>query len=458
MYQPLPLQHPRRNDPEMPVGIILDSRSVDQQQGGSMNGKDKLRRALNHQDTAVPVDFGSNAVTGMHVRIVAALREHYGLERHPVKVIEPYQMLGMIEEDLKLAIGVDVDGIYPRGTMFGFANEDWKPWKAPWGQELLVSGHFNVTTSAAGDTRIHPAGDLTAPASAVMPSSGYFFDTIIRQEAFDEDHLRAEDNLEEFGPLTDADLAYFKADADAVRERQATGQARGVCANFGGTGLGDIALVTAPMLRHPKGIRDITEWYISTAARQDLLHEIFSRQVDIALQNLARIKALVGDVPDVAFICGTDFGTQTSSFCSTETYDTLYHPYYKRVNDWIHQHTGWKTFKHCCGAVENFMEHFIASGFDIVNPVQISATGMDPRLLKQRYGDRLVFWGGGVNTQKQLPYATPAEVRDNVLQLCDIFAKGGGFVFNAVHNVQANVPIQNVVAMIEAVKEFNGGH
>jgi uroporphyrinogen-III decarboxylase len=131
-------------------------------------------------------------------------------------------------------------------------------------------------------------------------------------------------------------------------------------------------------------------------------------------------------------------------------------PYYKRINDWIHQHTSWKTFKHCCGAIESFMPKFIEADFDIINPVQISAKGMDPANLKEKYGNELVFWGGGVDTQKTLPYGTPQEVRDEVLSLCELFIRDGGFVFNTVHNIQANVPVENVVAMINAIGEFNG--
>jgi uroporphyrinogen-III decarboxylase len=102
------------------------------------------------------------------------------------------------------------------------------------------------------------------------------------------------------------------------------------------------------------------------------------------------------------------------------------------------------------------MDSFIRAGFDIINPVQINAAGMDPVKLKQKYGRDLVFWGGGIDTQKILPFAKPAEVREHVLRTCDIFNKDGGFVFNTVHNIQANVPVENVVAMLEAIQEFNG--
>ena len=132
----------------------------------------------------------------------------------------------------------------------------------------------------------------------------------------------------------------------------------------------------------------------------------------------------------------------------------LWLPYYRKVNDWIHQHTGWKTFKHSCGAVEPLMKHFIDAGFDIINPVQINAAGMDPVKLKKNYGDKLVFWGGGVDTQGAFAFGTPAQVRDQVKKQCEILNKNGGFVFNTVHNIQANVPFMNVVAMLEALKEL----
>ena len=415
-----------------------------------MDSRTRLVTALAHREGPVPIDLGATATTGLHVSVVAALREHYGLQPEPVKVIEPYQMLGEVDEGLKAAIGVDVEGVWPRETMFGFPNEHWRPWRTPWGQEVLVSRHFR-TTREGEDTLIYPRGDTSAPASGRMPGGGWFFDTIIRQPPLDEATLNVEDNLEEFGPLDEAALAAFRRDVDAASR---TG--RGVIANFGGTGLGDIALVPAPMLARPRGIRDVEEWYVSTVARKDYVREIFDRQTGIAVANLARIGDALDDGVDVLFVCGTDFGTQTSTFCSRETFDSLWAPSYGLINGWVHAHTGWRTFKHCCGAAEPLIESFIASGFDVLNPVQVSARGMDPATLKARYGGRLVFWGGGVDTQKTLPFGTPAQVRDEVLRRCEVFARGGGFVFDAIHNVQAKTPIANVIAMIDAVHEFNG--
>ncbi|MFP4536020.1 MAG: methyltransferase, partial [Spirochaetaceae bacterium] len=265
-----------------------------------MSGRELLQNALDHKEGKVPIDFGSTPVTGIHCTVVEKLRKHYGLEERPVKICEPYQMLGMIEEDLKEAIGVDVDGIYPRNTMFGFPLTDWKEWRAPWGQLLLVPGKFVTTTDEKKDYYLYPEGDTSVSPSGRLPDGGYFFDAVIRQEHFDEENLNVEDNLQEFNPLSDEDLEHFRRSVEEVSK-----SGRGVIANVGGTGLGDIALVPAMNLKDPRGIRDVEEWYVSTVMRQDYLHEIFDRQTDIAVKNLERVKDILGDTVQSLFICGT---------------------------------------------------------------------------------------------------------------------------------------------------------
>ena len=417
-----------------------------------MTSRERVLATLHHKEPdRIPIDFGSTAVTGVHVSCVDALRRHFGLGRAPVKVHEPYQMLGLIEPDLQQALGLDADGVISRKTIFGFPNRDWKEWRMPDGLEVLVSEDFRTTMSGNGDILIFPEGDTTAPPSGRMPSDGYFFDTIVRQEPLIEENLNPQDNLEEFAPISDEDLAHLKA---GVGEANRSGRA--VVANFGGTAFGDIALVPAPFLKNPKGIRDIAEWYMSTTSRRDYVHQIFARQAEIALGNLEKIYAAVGNTVDAVFLCGTDFGTQTSSFCSVSTFRNLYFPYYKQLNDWIHSHTTWRCFKHSCGSVEKFIPSFIESGFDILNPVQCSATGMAADQLKAKYGDRLTFWGGGVDTQRVLPFGTPDEVRAQVLERCRTFGPGGGFVFNSIHNIQARTPVANILAMLNAVREYNG--
>jgi hypothetical protein len=413
-----------------------------------LTSRERVQLALGHRTPdRIPVDFGSTFVSGIHVSVVAALRRHFGLDPGPVKVIDPGQMLGEVDEDLKRALGIDTESVFRSGTKFGFPARDWKPWRMYDGLEVLVPGGFNVTVDENGDTLMHPEGDLSAPASARMPNGGYFFDAIIRQQPFDEDKLNPANNLEEHGPISESELDHLERE---VRRAAATGRA--VVASFGGTSFGDIAHVPGVGLKYPKGIRDITEWYMSTRSRPDYIRAVFEGQCDIAIANLERIAARVGDMVDVINICGTDFGTQKSSFCSVATFRDLWLPQYRRVNDWVHKNTRWKTFKHSCGAVEKFIPSFLEAGFDILNPVQCSAAGMEPEGLKQKYGRDIVFWGGGVDTQQVLPFGTPEGVREQVRRRCKIFASGGGFVFNAIHNIQACTPVDNVLAMLDAVR------
>lgn len=140
-----------------------------------MTSRERVKAALNHQQPdAIPIDFGGTAVTGIHVSCVAALRDYYGLDKRPVKVHEPYQMLGWIDNDLKKAMGIDVEGVYGPRTMFGFPTQDWKPWKTYDGLEVLVPGNFNFKTDDNGDTLIFPEGDMTVPPSGKMPKGGTF--------------------------------------------------------------------------------------------------------------------------------------------------------------------------------------------------------------------------------------------------------------------------------------------
>jgi len=418
-----------------------------------MNSKQILQDALNHRQGAkIPVDFGASPVTGIHVFTVEKLRAYYGLPWKPVKVVEPFQMLGEVDDDLVKAMDIDVLPMWGRSTILGTVNEGWREFKTFWGQTVQISADFGLRYDENGDLLSFPEGDTSVAASAKMPKSGYFFDAIERETPpFDDSNPNVEENLEEFNYISNVELNHF---ITLAAQLKTTG--KGILANFGGTALGDIALVPAIALKHPKGIRGIAEWYMSTLTRSEYIMEVFERQTEIAVENLKKVHAAVGDMPDVAYICGADFGTQSSLFCDAATFAYLYKPYYKKINDWIHANTGWKTFKHSCGAVFPLIAEFIDAGFDILNPVQINADGMDSQKLKDTFGSRIVFWGGGVDTQKVLPYGTPEQVREHVLHQCEVFGKNGGFVFTSVHNVQVNVPIENVVAAIDAVKEFNG--
>ena len=416
-----------------------------------MTSRERLQATLNHQQPdRVTVDFGATAVTGIHVSALHRLRQHVlGKSDYLVKVIEPYQMLGEMDDELRAALGIDVIGVPGRTSLFGTVQKNWKPFTLFDGTTCLVPGNFNVTPAPDGGWHIYPEGDATAPASGHMPKGGYFFDSIIRQEPIDEDNLNPEDNLEEFGLLGKEDLAFYHQQVRWLDERKDCGTILGLP----GAAFGDIALVPAQFLKHPKGIRDVQEWYMATVANRDYVYEVFERQSEIALKNIQTLIDLFGDRVQAAFETGTDFGTQRSLFISVEAYRDLYKPFHKKLNDYIHSHSNWKVFIHSCGAISELIPDLIEAGFDILNPVQCSATGMDPAMLKREFGKDLVFWGGGVDTQHTMPSGTPGDVYREVSERIAIFNRDGGFVFDAIHNIQGDTRVENLLALFDAIRD-----
>jgi len=415
-----------------------------------MTSRERVRAALNHcQPDAVPVDFGSTVVTGIHA--VSMLRETFGLSRSRdrVKVFEPFQMLGVIEEDLREKLLGDCIGLFHRGTVFGFDNCNWKNWELFDGSKVLVPGKFNTIPDENGDILMYPEGDRSASPSARMPQGGRYFDNTLRQRPIDDSRLNPADNVEEYGPIPDAEIERIGDEAGRL-------YAETDCAlvyNLPGASLGDISDIPGPGLKEPKGIRSEEEWYISTVLRGDYVFEVLSRQCDIALDNLKRAREALGERIEVIKITGADFGTQRGPLYSPDVYRGLFKPFHARLCAWVHRNTSWKTFIHTCGGIRPLMEDFIDAGFDIINPVQTSAAGMEPGLLKRDFGDRIVFWGGGVDTQHTLPFGTPEMVYREVRENISVFNRKGGFIFNAIHNIQAGTPAKNILAMLEAIKD-----
>jgi hypothetical protein len=383
----------------------------------------------------------------MHISTVYRLRQALGLDKPgtPVKVIEPFQMLGEIKPDLMAALGIDVVVLGGLGTSFGFKLEGWKEWTSFDGTPTLVPGGFNTIPEPEGDLLMYPEGDRYVPPSGRMPRGGYYFDVIVRQPPIEESKLKVEDNLEEWSLISDAELEHFKRES----ERLYTETDKAIVLNLGQLALGNISRVPGPGLKHPKGIRDVEEWYISMSTRREFIYRVFEAQTEINLANLKKIQQAVGNRATAAYLTGADFGAQNGPFIAPKTYRELFLPFHKQINDWVHKHTTWKTFIHSCGSVFDLTEDFIAAGFDVLNPVQTSAAHMDPGELKRTFGERITFWGGGIDTQRTLPFGSLDEVRGEVRERLKLFGPGGGFVFNAVHNIQALVPVANVVAMYE---------
>ena len=441
---------------EESMNILFKEKAAIKENGPqSCTATSRLRivETCNHiEPDRLAVDFGGCGQTGIHVSIVYRLRQHFGLDKPgtPVKIVEPYQMLGEVADDLAEILHSDTVPVTGTSTMFGFPQKEFKEFLLHDGTPTLVPVDFNTQYEPNGRLFQYPCGDRTCEPGCVMPAGGFFFDGIVRQEPIVEEQLNPEDNLEEFDFVEETELEYYAGESKRLFETTD----RALFCGFGGLSFGDVALVPGPFLRHPKGIRDIAEWYVSLATRKNFIHAVFERQTEIAVENLERLHNAVGERITVIHTNGTDFGTQNGPFLSTKSYRELFLPYQKRINAWIHANTTWKTFMHCCGGVRPLLDAFAEAEFDILNPVQCSAAGMDGKALKKEYGKTFVFWGGGVDTQKTLPFGSPDEVRQEVGERIETFAPGGGFVFSSIHNVQALTPIENLLAMIETVGRY----
>jgi hypothetical protein len=418
-----------------------------------MTSRERVQLAINHQQPdRVPLDLGSTGQTGISASTLYQLRRALGLETHPIYVHEPFQLLGEVEQDVRAALGVDVIGIWNPKTLFGTKNERWKPWQMPDNTPVLIGEPFEYDVDAQGNTLAYPQGDRSVPPSVKLPQGGFFFDNLDRGVVVNEHDLNARRDYQAlYGVYSDEDARRFEREVT----RWYTESEYALFLNFYGGSFGDVVIIPGPYETHPRGIRRIEDWYAAHALHPEYIQELFEMQAEIALQNLAILKQAVGDKVQIIGVSGTDFGSQNGVLISPRQFRKLYKPYFTRLNDWIHQNTSWKTFFHCCGSIVRLLDDFVEMGVDILNPVQCSAAGMDPVMLKEKYGAKLVFWGGGIDTQHVLPFGTPAEVRAQVRERLQLFAPGGGYVFNTIHNIVGKTPVENVLALFEELHAFN---
>jgi hypothetical protein len=413
-----------------------------------MTSRERVRRAINHElPDMVPLDLGSTSVTGIHVSSYGKLKKLLGIYGGEIRLIDPFQMLAEVEEPVRRKLGIDTFGLQPPSTPFGFKNENWKPWRLFDGTEVMVSGHFEYDIDANGDILLYPGGDRGVPPSGKMARDGYYFDAIMRQKPIEEKELDPKKWVDQtYSLYSDEDLAYLEK--TSLRFFEETDYA--IIGNFCDGGLGDIGVVPGLNVKDPEGIRDPEEWYISLVTRREYIREIFAYQTELVLKNLEMYHEACGDRIDVIDVSETDFGGQRGLLISVDLFRDLFKPYLRQINDWIKNNTGWKIFYHSCGSIGELIDDFIEIGVDILNPVQYSAEKMDLEKLKIKYGDKLVFWGGGIDTQWVLPFEKPNNVREEIIKNVRILSHGGGFVFSTIHNLQANVPAENLKALFDA--------
>jgi uroporphyrinogen decarboxylase len=379
-----------------------------------MNSRQRVQTALAHEEAdRLPIDMGSSVVTSIAIPTYAALREHLGLPRREIRVLETVQQIAAVDEDVLDILGVDVIPV--------FANP-------PAGYRPVF-----VDEGGRGDSFKDEFG-----ATLRRPRGGFYYDW---QEC----------PLSE--PSTEALTKMPWPDpADPVRYRGLRKQVEQLRARTDRALFG-MAPCGHDLFNQILRVRGMENGLMDMVADPGFAEAFFDRLTQTICTAQTLFLKEVGDLIDVHF-AADDLAGQNGPLISPSLYRRMIKPRQARIMATIKSHTKAPVFYHSCGAVGEFLDDLVEIGVDILNPVQVSAKGMDTAQLKKRYGRRLSFWGGGCDTQHVLTRGTPAEVRQEVCRRIRDLAPGGGFVFNPVHNIQPRVPPQNIVAMFAAAREY----
>jgi hypothetical protein len=402
-----------------------------------VTSRERVRAALSGREPdRVPLDLGSNIMSGIMAHPLDRLRRHLGLEPRPVKVFEVFQMLGEVEMDVVERLGADILPVEPLVQFFGLRREGWKPWELWDGTRVLVPGQFRVEVDGEGGWLLHARGDPAAPVEGRMPRGGFYFDMPALTESRPDWQPPAPEQVRRENLLPAAELEFMQARAEHLSRTTDKALMLGA---WDSTGL--------------SWVGSIPDFLMLMAADPQRVKETFAARTEAALENLGKLAAHMGDMIDIIGLEGTDYGSQNCELISPGLFEQLCVPFFRVQNAWVHEHTAWKTWFHSCGSITRILPQMIDCGVDIINPVQTSAAGMDPAGLKARHGARVTFWGGGVDTQRTLPFASPQEVSAQVRERIRILAPGGRFIFNPIHNIQQGTPPENIAAAYDTARE-----
>jgi hypothetical protein len=416
-----------------------------------LTSRERIIATINHQEPDIlPVDFGGTSATGIYVGAFYELLGILGLPRRQPYIVDMMQLLTDMNNEERCALCTDVVPLHSPLTKVGTKATGKKIFHLSKGIEALVAETVQFSYNENGDCFLYPQGDTSSPASMFMPAGGTYFHAIERSPEPDYDNLNPRKDFKEVGNIwTDEMARHFEKRAKELYENTEYA----IVSVFGGASFGDLAKVPGPTVKDPRGIRAVEDYLAAHMEYPEYIHEIYTMQCEAAIKNLEILRQAVGDRIQVIHAGGTDFGMQTGLYFSKHIFQILYKPYIKKINDYIHRNTNWKTFYHSCGSIIEILDDLIEAGVDIINPVQCSAANMDPAILKEKFGKKIVFWGGGIDTQKTLPFGTSEEIVAEVEERIRIFSKGGGYVFSSIHNIIAGTPPENIMKMLEVVKK-----
>lgn len=414
-----------------------------------MNSRERVLAAIAHkQPDQVPVDLGSTPSSGISAIAYSNLLKAIGRTDLPVQIYDVVQQLAQPDMSIIDRFGVDVLDI---GRAFNTEEKDWHETILANGDKAFYPIHFNPVKQADGS--YHCYDEDGKRLLALMPQGATFFDQSYFPyiNGFPENY----DTLdEEMGRVLWS--RYVHSPWDHTQDpdfwktlREKTLQLRA------STDKALMIVCGCNLFEWGTFLRRMDNFLMDLLCEPDQVARMLDQLLESHLATLAKVCDSVGDIVDIIRF-GDDLGMTSGPFMDVDTYRSLFKPRHKQLCDYVKTHSQMHTFIHSCGSISSLMPDLIEAGIEIFNPVQTNARQMEPEFLKKEFGQDCTFWGGGVETVGTLNNGTPEQVREQVLERLEIMSAGGGFVFNTVHNILPDVPPQNILAMFDAVKEFNG--
>jgi len=413
-----------------------------------MNSRERVLAAIAHkQPDQVPVDLGSTPSSGISAIAYSNLLKAIGRTDLPVQIYDVVQQLAQPDMSIIDRFGVDVLDI---GRAFNTEEKDWHETILANGDKAFYPIHFNPVKQADGS--YHCYDEDGKRLLALMPQGATFFDQSYFPyiNGFPENY----DTLdEEMGRVLWS--RYVHSPWDHTQDpdfwktlREKTLQLRA------STDKALMIVCGCNLFEWGTFLRRMDNFLMDLLCEPDQVARMLDQLLERHLATLAKVCDSVGDIVDIIRF-GDDLGMTSGPFMDVDTYRSLFKPRHKQLCDYVKTHSQMHTFIHSCGSISSLMPDLIEAGIEIFNPVQTNARQMEPEFLKKEFGQDCTFWGGGVETVGTLNNGTPEQVREQVLERLEIMSAGGGFVFNTVHNILPDVPPQNILAMFDAVKEFN---
>jgi uroporphyrinogen decarboxylase len=410
-----------------------------------MTSRERILASIDHREPdRVPVDLGSTPSSGISAIAYGRLKQHLGIEGGHTRVYDVVQQLAQPEDVILDRYGIDVLDV---GRTFNTREEDWREVVLFDGSKAQYPQWFHPEATADGGFIARAANGT---AIAAQPKGMNFYD----QTCFPwEDDYPAEfDGLPDaMGKVLWAALAHSPWDHAADPDFWETLR-RNALELRAGSDRALMVVAGCNLFEWGTFLRRIDNFLMDLLAEPGQVERLLDALVAIHLRTLENVCMAVGDVADIIRF-GDDLGMNTGPFMSPGTYRSLFKPRHARLCDYVHKHSKMRTFLHSCGSIHALLPDLIEAGFEVINPVQTLCHDMEAERLKKDFGNDITFWGGGADTRSILNHGTPQQVKDDVRRRIDIFAPGGGFVFNTIHNILGDVPPENIEAMFEAVAE-----